>query len=47
MEQAHRGNRRSLHGNDNRKMRANIYASMKVEMSYAGAEEFVVVLKSL
>lgn len=27
------------------KMQANIYASMKVKMGMAGAEEFVVVLK--
>ena len=29
----------------NEKMHANIYASMKVKMGMAGAEEFVVVLK--
>lgn len=45
-QQAHKGNRRVLPCNVKwGKMQANIYASMKVKMGMAGAEEFVVVLK--
>lgn len=47
MTQAHERNRRILWRNANRKMQANKYASMKVGMSAAGAEESVVVLKFL
>lgn len=46
-QQAWKGNRRLLTCNVNRKMRANIYASMKVGMDISGAEEFVVVRKLL
>lgn len=46
-QQARKGNRRILLGNGNRKMQANICASMKVGMNVAGAEEFVVVVKLL
>ena len=44
-QQAHKGNRRVLPCNVKWKMQANIYASMKVRMCMAGAEEFVVVQK--
>lgn len=45
--QAGNGNRRILHRDENRKIQADKYASMKVEMLFAGAEEFVVVMKLL
>lgn len=47
MAQAHERNRRILCSNGNRKIQADRYASMKVGMNITGAEESVVVVKSL
>lgn len=47
MVQAHERNRRILCCNANRKIQANICASLKVGMNNTGAEESVVVMKSL
>ena len=47
MVQAHERNRSILCCNANRKIQANICASMKVGMNNTGAEESVVVMKSL